>query len=296
MKARNPSVFVISNTCFNENDEFDPEAQRLHFRRFVAAGIGAFVGGGGSGEGFKLTPTEYAQLMQIAKEELKGKIGFRVMGFEPRSAEVMIGIYKTCKAYDPDAMQIYSLHAAVHPSMKMLEGYFHDVLAEVKIPVVLSSHFTEGYMIPIDMIDRLLKQYKNIIGFNISTNDFNYIAEAKQTIGDRAEIHTGGPAHTLSTLAIGGQGNLDGGEGNLAPRTCQSVINYYKAGEMDKCLEAHKRQLQLFRHGGGKTGLRVLGLPGSYPRRPRPPVTPEQEKEILMWMERLKVREFEGIK
>ena len=53
-----PSTLVISLTPFDEHDRLDVEAFRSHLRRMRDAGIGVYVGGGGSGEGYTLTPAE----------------------------------------------------------------------------------------------------------------------------------------------------------------------------------------------------------------------------------------------
>ena len=49
------STFVISITPFTEGGAFDEAAIRGHLRRLAAAGIGVYLGGGGSGEGYVLT-------------------------------------------------------------------------------------------------------------------------------------------------------------------------------------------------------------------------------------------------
>ena len=62
----------------------DEVALRGHLRRMAAAGIGVYLGGGGSGEGYVLSPDETRRLLQIGVEELQGKVPVRAMGVEPR--------------------------------------------------------------------------------------------------------------------------------------------------------------------------------------------------------------------
>ena len=49
----------------------------------AAAGIGVYLGGGGSGEGYVLSADEARRLLQIGVEELKGKVPVRAMGVDP---------------------------------------------------------------------------------------------------------------------------------------------------------------------------------------------------------------------
>jgi 4-hydroxy-tetrahydrodipicolinate synthase len=300
VKAKNPSTFVISMTCFDEHDRFDPEGQARHFRRLVDAGIGVFVGGGGSGEAFTMSTPEYRDLMEVAKAELKGKVPARVMGFEPRTAKQLIDEYELTQPYGLDAFQIYSLDAGHSgaPSMRMVETYLRDVLSVIKTPCVLSSHMFAHYLIPVPMIRALCDEYPQIIGLNISTDNIGYVVAAREEMGDRVEIHVGGVGQALIALAIGAQGHLSG-EANLVPKLAKSVIDYYVAGDMEKCFDAYHQQMRIFNTmgqvGGVKEVLRYLGLPGGDPRKPRLPATEEQRNLIPQWVKQMRIREIEGL-
>ena len=303
MTAKSPSTYVISLTCFNEKDAFDVEMQRAHFKRLAAAGIGVYVGGGGSGEAFVLSPEEYGQLVKVASEELKGKVPFRVMGREPRSAKEFIGLYEISKPYEPDAIQLYSLdagHGRATP-MRMLEAYFRDLLDYIKIPCVLSSHQAAGYFIPIPMLKALVKDYSQIVGFNVTNPDIRYLTEIRQEFGDKIEVHVGGPVQALQCLSLGGQGFLTS-EANLAPKLCVSIIEHYKKNEMQQCFDAYAHLLRVFWKmsqfqfaSGAKPALQVLGLPGGVARRPRLQVNEEEREVVVKWVKELRIKEIEGI-
>ena len=87
-----PSTFVISITPFDAAGNLDEGAFRSHLQRLAASGIGVYVGGSGSGEGYTLTGQESRRLLEIAVEELKGKVPVRAMGVEPRLAGTASGI------------------------------------------------------------------------------------------------------------------------------------------------------------------------------------------------------------
>ena len=296
-----PSTLVISITCFTEKNVFDPEAQRAHFRRLAEAGIGVFFGGGGSGEAYTLTKDEYKQLTQIAIEELKGKVPCRVMGVEPRSAEGMIELYELVKPYGVDGMQVYSLDAghARGVDNRVLETYFRDILDVVKdVPCILSSHQSVGYWIPIPMLKSLCNDYPQITGINATNPDVRYITQIRKELGDRVELHVGGPMQGLTCLSLGGQGYLSH-EANLAPKLAVSVIDHYKAGDMSACFDAFGHLLALFNKvaplGGAKTFLKQLGLPGGAPRKPWLPVPEDRIPEVRQLLDELRIKAIEGI-
>ena len=85
-----PSAFVISITPFDDDGEIDWDGTRAHWQRLKDAGIGVYVGGGGSGEGHALLEHEVDGLLALASKELVGSVPTRAMGVEPRTARQMI--------------------------------------------------------------------------------------------------------------------------------------------------------------------------------------------------------------
>lgn len=272
-----PSTFVISITPFDSSERVDEESLRGHLRKLAAARIGVYLAGSGSGEGYTLTSDEVVRILQIGKEELAGKVPFRAMGVEPRSANEMIRLARLVEEIGVEAMQIYSLDQGHgnRPRDDEMERYYSDILESTTVACVLSTHQSVGYFIPPDLIGRLIDRYDHVIGVNVSGPDMSYLQLVIDAVAGRADVHVGGPMHTLTCLALGGQGFLSS-EGNLAPNLCVSVMDRYAAGDLPGCFEAYNRLMHLFtatRDMGGITGtkaaLQLLGLPGGTMRRPR---------------------------
>jgi len=156
---RPPSTFVISLTPFTREGALDEAALRGHLRRLAAAGIGVYVGGSGSGEGYTLSPAEVGRVLEIGAEELRGRVPVRAMGVEPRTAAQMIELGRVASAAGLDGMQVYSLDIGHgnRPRPAELERYFSDVLDAVGLDAVVSSHFAAGYFVPLDVVARLLE-------------------------------------------------------------------------------------------------------------------------------------------
>ena len=58
-------------------------------------------------------------------------------------------------------MQIYSLdmgHLGM-PRPQEQERYFRDVLKHIGMPSVISTHFSVGYMVPVDLLSALCTDY-----------------------------------------------------------------------------------------------------------------------------------------
>jgi 4-hydroxy-tetrahydrodipicolinate synthase len=274
---RSPSTFVISITPFTADGALDEPGLRAHLSRLGDAGIGVYLAGSGSGEGYTLDDREVATVLAVGAETLGGRVPVRSMGVEPRTAAEMVATARVAERSGVEALQIYSLDQGHgnRPSRIELERYLRTVLDATTLPAVLSSHQSVGYLLAPELIGSLLDEYDQVIGVNCSTMDVTYLLRVIDAVDQRADVHVGGPLHALTCLGLGGQGFLST-DGNLAPRLCVSLIDAAKAGDLAGCHEAYRTVMHLYtatRDLGGvaatKAALGLLGLPGGSPRPPR---------------------------
>jgi 4-hydroxy-tetrahydrodipicolinate synthase len=271
MTAASTATYVISLTPFDGAGKTDFSAFRQHLGRMRSAGIGVYVGGGGSGEAHALALGEIAALASTAAEELRGKVPVRAMGREPRTAAAMIEWANALRDTGVEALQIYSLDAGhgYRPNAREQEAYFRDVLDAIDFPIVLSTHQYNGYLLAADLFDRLLADYPHIVGINATTPDVRYLAELIETVDGRAELHVGGPA-------------------NVAPGLVRAIIDSFDANDLRGIFANYRRFMRLYslnsRFGSItaiKVCLDVLGLPGGGSiRRPRLPLS-EFDRDLI---------------
>lgn len=297
-----PSTYVISMTPFDDADVLDLDGFRRHLRRMRDGGVGVYVGGGGSGEGYTLSRDEMQDVLVAAAEELNGHVPVRAMGVEPRTAKEMLTLAADVAASGLTAMQVYSLdtgHGRM-PRTDELETYFSDILDALPVKAVLSTHQSVGYWLGIDTLVKLVDRFDNIIGINVTSPDISYLIKVIDAVGDRIEIHVGGAMQGLSALALGANGFLTS-EANLAPKLCQSVIDRWVASDLPGAADAFSRVLRLYTAmagvggvSGTKAALNLLGLPGGYPRKPRLEVPPEWQAKIAEILDTHDIRAIEG--
>lgn len=257
-----------------------------HFKRLADAGVGIYVGGSSPGEQYALSHGEVATLLGTAVEAVKRQVPVRAMGVEPRHAGEMIALIKLAEEQQLDGVQIYSLDIGhgITPTNTELEHYFRQVLEACTLPAVVSSHISNGYLVPIDMIERLVTDYQQLIGVNITTPDIWYLSEAAERLSDRIEIHIGGPMHAITGIALRGNGYLSG-EANIAPELCQSLIDRFLERRQHMAFEDYAALMALMRATrvvpGGyarriKAAMQVIGRSNGVLREPFAPLT-EQE-------------------
>jgi 4-hydroxy-tetrahydrodipicolinate synthase len=296
------STFVISITPFTAEGAFDEDATRGHLRRLASSGIGVYLGGGGSGEGYTLSRQEIQRLLEIGVEELKGRAPVRAMGVEPRSSTEMIEFVQMAAETGVEAIQIYSLDPGHghRPTEDEIYSYFEDVLVATDVPTVLSTHQSVGYRVPVAMVTEFVHRFPNLVGINCTHADLGYLVSIIDAVRGQVDIHVGGPHQALTALSLGANGFLNS-EGNLAPRLCFNVIDAYRRGNARQVAESFGKvmRLSLALYGAGgitatKAVLNALGLPGGYPRRPHLPVSEPTLRAALSVVHELDLTAIEG--
>lgn len=295
------NAFVTSITPFDSSGAIDEGAYRAHLQRLGEAGIGVYVGGSGSGEGYTMSRADTATVLRIAAEELKGKVPVRAMGVEPRTSRQMIEFLGMAKDCGVDASQVYSLEIGHDLSLtpEETEAYLLDVLEGVDLPLIFSTHFSVGYRYPIPLIGRLVEDYPHFAGINCTHPDLFYLSELIRAVGDRVPVVVGGPMQALTALALGGHGYI-AADGNIAPKLCVSVIERFEAGDLTGMMTAFSKLIKLFGISLDSGGTRVvkptlnrLGLNGGHVRPPRKMIEDERLTRVLDTIEALELATVE---
>ena len=297
LDASRASTFVISITPFTSTGGFDEPGIRRHLRRMAAAGIGVYLGGGGSGEGYVLSSEEARRLLEIGVEELKGKVPVRAMGCEPRTAAEMIEYVAVAQQAGVEASQIYSLDPGHghRPNRQEMQAYFEDILSSIELPAILSTHQSVGYRVPVDMLVGFAGRYEHLIGINCTHQDTTYLAEIVDALGDRLDIHVGGPQQALVAWSLGATGYLSS-EANFSPELCMDVVRAYRDGDAAALSSSYGKLLRLFAAMYGAGGIRAtkgvldkLGLAGGSPRKPQLPISPDVVDRLIAFTRELGV-------
>jgi 4-hydroxy-tetrahydrodipicolinate synthase len=214
----------------------------------------------------------------------------------------MVEFMDMAAAMGVDAAQIYSLDQGHghRPTQAEIHRYFDDVLRASDFPAVLSTHQSVGYQVPVAMLVEFADRFDHLIGINISHQDLGYLTAIVDALGDRLEIHVGGPHLALTALSLGATGYLSS-EGNLAPHLCVGVIEAYRENDAHRMGRLFGTLLRLsgtFYGAGGiratKAALTALGLPGGFPRVPQLPVPAASIPALLGAIDQLGIAAIEG--
>ena len=298
------SVITISITPFDSAGRVDEAAFRAHLRRLREGGVSAYIAGSGSGEGYTLVPEEVDRLLAISVEELKGKVGVLADGTEPRTTREMVNYVRRVEKSGVDAVRIMPLdigHAS-KPTTAELEKYHSTVIEATSSPLALTSHQAAGYVLPIDLIEKLASRYSHVVSVNYGGNDTTYLAELIRRMRGRIDVHCAGVTNGLMTLSLGGNGFM-GSEGNIAPALAHSVIKAFEANDKEQLRERVGKLMTLAlivkRFGGSslrgtKPLLNALGLPGGTLHEPRIPLEAAEIEKMRNAIKELNLPELAG--
>ena len=304
MSGRRHSTFVISLTPFTEDGALDEAGLRAHLQRLAAAGIGVYLAGSGSGEGYTLSRDERRRVLEIGAEVLAGRVPVRAMGVEPRTAAEVVTLAQDAVTAGLDATQVYSLDLGhgYRPTADEQRTYLRTVLDGAPGDLVISTHQSVGYHYEPALLDELLTEYPRVVGVNVTHRDLVYVSQVVDAVNGRVDVHVGGPMHALGATALGATGYLSS-EGNLAPQLCVSLVERIDAGDHDGAAHLHREVMEIHEATqalggivGAKAALRLLGAPGGWPRPPRLPVAPERAQTLVDVLVRLGVAEREGLR
>ena len=277
-----PIMFSMVVTPMDDRGRIDEAGVRAHLRRQIDAGVGVYLGSGGSGEGHALSIDELAQLYRIGVDECKGKVPVYCNPPESRSANEMLDKSRQAIDAGADLVQFYQLDAG-HGRVPVLaeqEMYFRDLLEAVDHPVGISIHAAVGYLAPSALVTKLCLDYPHIKLVNIPFGPtMNYLVELRDTIPDTIKIYVG-MHNILSGLMMGAWG-AQVTETNQVPHLCQAIVDEFVAGDLARSAATYADVLRVadvidmgrrVSADGPKAALKALGFDVGHPRHPRVPV------------------------
>lgn len=295
-------MFCMVVTPMHPDGRIDEDGFRAHLRRMVAAGIGVYIGSGGTGEGHALSLDELGLIYSIGVEECAGKVPVYCNPPEARSAREMLDKAGRGIEAGIDAVQFYQLDAG-HGRVPVLaeqERYFRDLLEATDYPVALSVHNAVGYLAPSSLAVTLCRDYPQVKLINLHGPGMDYFVRLKDGVPERVKIYLGINT-VLSGLPMGAWG-AQVTEPNQVPNLSRLVADRYWAGDIAGAAEAYANVLRVTdvigmgRHesaDGPKGAMKAIGYDVGPPRPPRLPVSDETIAAMKSAFEKLGTYELE---
>jgi len=286
MRIKLDGIFVPHVTPFTREGEIDEEALRICVRFWINGGISGLVPCGSNGEAPYLSREERKKIIKTVVDEANGKVQV-IAGTGSMSTWETIQFTRDAKDLGVDAALIVTPYY-FKLSRKEMYNHYRAILEAVDLPVILYSvpKFT-GYSLEPLVISQLASEYESVVGVKDSGGSIDIIAEVIRLVGDKISVLAGTADVALPTLMLGGTGAVIA-VANVFPKMCSSMYEAFRKSDYEEASRLQRRisfineELVKKRNqlSAIKEALRLLGLPGGYPRRPVLPVEDEERKDI----------------
>ena len=124
----------------------------------------------GTAERNVLTDAEVDRIVDIAVEEVGGRISLCAMGSEPRSATENIAFANRMLDRGVDAVQVGPLepgHSYV-PTEGELRTFYEETVSAIRGSCFLSSHVSVGYEVTPSLLVDAAREHENVVGLNVT--------------------------------------------------------------------------------------------------------------------------------
>ncbi|MFH1139543.1 MAG: 4-hydroxy-tetrahydrodipicolinate synthase [Pseudomonadota bacterium] len=255
-------VMVAIVTPFSDG-AIDEEAFRRLINHQIECGVTALVPCGTTGESATLSHAEHKRVIEIAIDEVKGRIPV-IAGTGSNSTSEAIDLTSHAKKAGADGCLMVSPYYN-KPTQEGIYLHFKAVYKAAPLPVILYNipGRTASNVAP-ETIARLARE-KCIVGVKEATGDLAQMARTIELCPPDISVLSGDDNLTLPLLAIGGKGVISVAS-HLVAREMVEMYNLFQAGDIAGARKMHYRLLPVFRaiflEGNPislKTALAMLG-------------------------------------
>lgn len=259
------------------------------FRKFVGwqikEGSHGLVPVGTTGESPTVTPAEHKRLIEICVEEARGKVPVIAGAGSNNTAEAIEYTMHAKKAGADAALVVCPYYNK--PTQEGLYQHYKAIAQAVDIPIfVYNVPGRTVVAMSVETLDRLAKDFKNIVGTKDATADLTRPSRQRLMTGEGFIQLSGEDGTALGFNAHGGVGAISV-TANVAPRLCADFQEATLRGDFKAALKLQDRLMPLHHAlfvetnpGPVKYAVSLLGHCTPEARLPMVPVTDGAKKII----------------
>lgn len=297
------NVLCRGLTTFSKTLDLDEESFRKYLRRMVEAGIGLYLGSGGSGEGHALSKAELLRVYQLGVEVCKGKVTVGANLPDQHTPQATIEHARVAIEAGVDVINLYgpASHHGYSSTAGETVAYFDRVLSAIEYPVAIAPNV----MIPTpsaSLIAEVCNRYPQITTVMMMSQDDHYFITLREKISRDIEINV--PFGLLHALLLGANGVITN-QASILPRTFRTYVDLFDAKDFSGLGPVFADLVRFGRYvdrwGGSprwlKMALRVLKLPGGEGgvREPYIAPTDQEVREFVDGLLALRIPELDEL-
>lgn len=282
-KAEGIIPAVVSPVDDNGDIKEGPFRKLLNY--LIDNGVHGLFINGSQGEFYALTVEEKQKVLEIAVDEVKGRVPIYagVGAVTTREAVKLAKISEKIGAQALSAITPYY----IKPDEDELYEYYKEIAESVSIPVLLYANPSRTNIpLSVKLVSRLA-EIDNIIGIKDSSGDLTLTGEYIRLLSDKGfQVLAGRDTLILGTLVYGGTGAI-AATANVVPRLVVSIYESFKKGDLKSALDAQYKLAPLriaFDLGTFpvviKEAVKLIGFDLGSAIRPVKDIKPEKREEL----------------
>ncbi|MCZ2260296.1 4-hydroxy-tetrahydrodipicolinate synthase [Sporosarcina sp. G11-34] len=280
-------VFPVLITPMINEKEIDYDGFKNNIEHFIGKNVAGIAITGSTGEFVSLTKEERFKLVEIAVEQVNGRVTLVVGTAAETTADAIEFTQQAEKAGADASLLINSYYA--HPKENEIYEHFKAVAESVKFPIMIYNNpFTTGVDISAETLLNVARDVDNITHIKESSGEIGKARDIARKGEGFIKVFCGSEDLALESLFIGATGWISV-SGNIVPELTAELFSSYQAGNLDRAWEIYDQILPLceFLEGSGKyvqivkRTMELQGLAGGPCRRPRLGLSDEEEATLI---------------
>lgn len=237
-------IFTAIVTPMTTDDAFDEPVFRSLVDFQIEAGIAGLLVIGGSGEFVSLTPAERRRIVEVAVDQVAGRVPVLVGALAPGTREVQ-DTARHAAAAGADAVLVLPPYY-IKASADGVVEHFARVADTTGLPIVAYNNTGRtGFTLDVPLLERLAK-IPAIVALKECERDLAVVSSKIEAVGERIAILSGDDDLGFPTFLLGSPGGIFM-SANLVPAFHRQLFEAATAGRTDAARRAHFALLPLTR-------------------------------------------------
>ncbi len=235
-------IGVVNATPLEPDDTLNEAEYRRHIRWMAECGVSFIQPCAATGQAMQTSEAEFRRILELSVEELKGRV--LITAYTGRaSTEETIRLTRLARDLGADAAYIIQPFFT-RPDAEGIYLHYRAVARAVPdFPLVFYNNPDRaGVSIPLGVIERLVDEFEQFVG--LKQSDLNLVAASFGRFRQKITVWPKAEQELLMALAHGAPGVLTFA-GNLVPRELVSIVEAWKAGDLEMARRVYYRILPL---------------------------------------------------
>lgn len=229
-------IYVPILTPVKDDETIDLDKLKKQVNFIIDGGVHGILAHGSNSEFYMFDDNEYETILKTILDEVNGRVPV-IMGIGAIRTSKCVKLAKMGKELGVTGVAILQ-PMFLKPTDEELFMHFKTIANSVEdLPVLIYNNPRIGYTLSSDLVERLAREVKNIVGIKDSSGDINQLLEfIRKTRDLNFKVFGGKDTMLYSSLNIGAVGGVCT-TANIFPELIVSIYNEYMKGDLKESLE-----------------------------------------------------------